>query len=847
MHVMPKKYSLMVKLSVLVTFAVLLMLAILGFYFDDFLRQRFLDDTQQRMLRGYQRLSYNLKNTERELLDGIAFIKDDEKTIASIELINNYQDKNNYNTFLIDEEKKAVASELLSRVKLSFNSDIALYDQNEELIAYVQKENGKYRLNYISFESGERKVHSRYEQHEDYAVADQVQQNENISFLHKNYYSAGQLQRGSVITYHRAGDNLVIKSHQSIFQSSTGRVVGHIEMSNILGKEYFEQLSRDIALDIGAFFDAKYESQARLLNDRWDIPALNIAESEQEYLGALKKEISSGAVYFVARLDKAALNAVLNESRTQFLILLILVAATTLLLMRYVIRSSLQRPLAALMAQIRKIERQDYSSSAAVATGDELQEISQNVNQLALAVQERENLLEQSRSEQEYLSGHDSLTDLPNRRLFAQRLQESLDSARRNHSQLAILFLDLDQFKLVNDTLGHDVGDELLVQVTHRLVSDGGATQTLARIGGDEFNILVEGVQDISELRAIVERYLAIFHAPFRCNGMELSISASIGVAIYPKDGEDSVTLIKHADLAMYKSKDKGRNNYSFYSDDLSEHVQKRADMTQALKQAIESGKQFELYYQPKIAVATGRIHAIEALIRWHSPDYGDVQPGRFIALAEETGLIVPIGQWVLQQGCLDFVRLGQEGILLDHVSINVSNVQLRNDDMMAVLKQALESTGISPTQVELEITESYIASDVSNAILLLQSFRNMGVSLAIDDFGTGYSSMSYLKKLPVTRVKIDKSFVDGLPHNKDSVTLTRAVIALAKNFELAVTAEGVELEEQRLFLEQEQCDEIQGYFYAKPMSLNDLKAYCRATRPGEQNNVIHFSGATQK
>lgn len=847
MRLMPQKYSLMVKLSVLVTFAVLLMLGILGLYFDDFLRQRFLDDTQQRMLRGYQRLSYNLKNTERELLDGIAFIKDDERTIASVELINNYQDKNNYNTFLIDEEKKAVAAELLNRVKLSFNSDIALYDQNEELIAYVQKENGKYRLNYISFEGGERKIYSRYEQHEEYAAANQVQQSENISLLHKNYYSVGQLQRGSVITYHRAGDNLVIKSHQSIFQSHTGRVVGHIEMSNILGKEYFEQLSRDIAIDISASFDAKYESQARPLNNRWDIPALNIAESEQEYLGALKKEIASGAVYFVARLDKAALNAVLNESRTQFLILLILVAATTLLLMRYVIRSSLQRPLAALMAQIRKIERQDYSSSAAVATGDELQEISQNVNQLALAVQERENLLEQSRSEQEYLSGHDSLTDLPNRRLFAQRLRESLDSARRNHSQLAILFLDLDQFKLVNDTLGHDVGDELLVQVTHRLVSDGGATQTLARIGGDEFNILVEGVQDIAELRTIVERYLAIFHAPFRCDGMELSISASIGVAIYPKDGEDSVTLIKHADLAMYKSKDKGRNNYSFYSDDLSEYVQKRADMTQALKQAIDSGNQFELYYQPKIAVATGHIHAIEALIRWHSPDYGDVQPGRFIPLAEETGLIVPIGQWVLQQGCRDFVRLEQEGILLDHVSINVSNVQLRNDDMMAVLKHALESTGISPVQVELEITESYIASDVSNAILLLQAFRSMGVSLAIDDFGTGYSSMSYLKKLPVTRVKIDKSFVDGLPHNKDSVTLTRAVIALAKNFELAVTAEGVELEEQRLFLEQEQCDEIQGYFYAKPMNLDDLKAYYRATRPGEQNNVIHFSGTTQK
>ena len=841
-----KKYSLMVKLSALVVFAVLLVLAVLGFYFDDFLKQRFLDDTQQRMLRGYQRLAYNLKNTERELHEGIAFIKDDERMIASIELINNYQDKNNYNAFLIDEEKKIIASELLNRVKLSFNSDIALYDQNGELIAYVLKKDEGYQLNFISFEGGERKNYSRYEAYGMYRAAELPPQEGNVTFLHKNYYSPGQIQRGSVVTYHRLGDDVVIKSHQSIYQGDTGRIIGHIELSNILDMGYFEQLSRDFALDISASFDTKYESQSRRLSEEWDIPVLDITQNDQEYLGVLRKEISSGAVYFVAKLDKAALNAVLNESRAQFFMLLIFVAVTTLLLMRYVIRRSLENPLAALMAQIRKIERQDYSTSPPVATGDELQDISQNVNQLALAVQERENLLEQSKNEQEYLSGHDALTNLPNRRFFAQRLQHSLESARHNHAQLAILFLDLDQFKLINDTLGHDVGDELLVQVANRLITDGCTTQTLARIGGDEFNILVEGVQDVFELRSIIERYLALFHAPFFCDGMELSISASIGVAIYPKDGADSVTLIKHADLAMYKSKDKGRNNFSFYSDDLSEHVQQRADMTHALKLAIESGNQFELHYQPKIAVATGRINAIEALIRWHSPDYGYVQPGQFITLAEETGLIVPIGQWVLQQGCRDFVGLRQEGILLDHVSINVSNVQLRNDDMMETLKQAIDSSGISPMQVELEITESYIASDVNNAILLLQAFRGMGVGLAIDDFGTGYSSMSYLKKLPVTRVKIDKSFVDGLPHNKDSVTLTRAVIALARNFELAVTAEGVEQEEQRLFLEQERCDEIQGYFYAKPMPLGELKEYCRANSGG-QDNVIHLPGATHK
>lgn len=841
MPLIHKQYSLTVKLPALVIFAVLLVLAILGLYFDDFLRQRFFDDTQQRMSRGYQRLAYNLKNTEKVLLDGISFIKDDDGTIASIELINNYQDKNNYNAFLIDEEKKRLATELLSRVKLSFNSDIALYDKNGELIAYVLQENGKYRLSFISFSGGEQKVYSRYEQHEEYQLAADSARSESISFLHKNYYSSGQIQQGSVITYHQMGQDFVIKSHQSIYRADAGQVIGHIEMSNILDKQYFEQLSRDIGINIHASFDVKYERQAQALNEQWDIPALEIVESDQEYLGVLKKGLSSGAVYFVAELDKAPLHAVLNKNRAQFFLLLVILAAATLLLMRYVIRRSLELPLNMLMGQIHKIEQQDYSRSVQLSTGDELQDISMSVNQLAQAVQEREALLEQAKLEQEYLSNHDTLTNLYNRRFFAQRLQNALEAAKSDNSQLALLFLDLDQFKLVNDTLGHDIGDALLVQVANRLTSNGGTTQTLARIGGDEFNVLIEGVQDTSELESIVEAYLKLFHAPFVCEGMELSISASIGIALYPKDGKDCVTLIKNADLAMYKSKDKGRNNYSFYSDDLAEYAQQRSDMAQALKSAIESGDQFELYYQPKTSVATGQIVAVEALIRWRSPALGNVPPVRFIGLAEETGLIIPIGKWVLEQGCRDFVLLQKEGIRLESISINVSNVQLRNDDMMGVLKQVIDSSGISPAQLELEITESYIASDVSGAILRLQAVRDMGIGLAIDDFGTGYSSMSYLNKLPVTRIKIDKSFVDGLPHNKDSVTLTRTVMALARNFGLATTAEGVERQEQLDFLVQEGCDEIQGYFYAKPMPLDELKAYYRSSTGRGADNLIHL------
>jgi diguanylate cyclase (GGDEF)-like protein len=849
MNMPGRKFSLMARLSVLVTFAVLLVLTVLGFYFDGFLKDRFLDDTQQRMQRGYQRLAYNLKEIERELRDGISFIKTDEKFIASIDLINNYQDKNNYNASLIDEEKKSVAVELLSRVKLSFNSDIALYDQHGELIAYVVKDEGGYQLNFFSYEGGAQKLYRRYEQHTVYSPGQLPQPGGNIALLHTNYYSDGQLQRGSVITYHRLGENVVIKSHQSIFQGNTGKVIAHIEMSNILNKEYFARMSRDIDLDVKPSFDAQYQVKASLLNEDWDVPALSILQNDLEYLGVLGKGLNQGAVYFIARLDKSVLNGVLNDSRRQLFLLLILVAVATLLLMRFVIRRSIEVPLAGLMGQIRKIEKQDYSSSVPLDTGDELQDISQSVNQLAFAVQEREQLLQQARNEQEYLSNHDALTGLPNRRYFSRRLQQALDRAKSKHAQMAILFLDLDQFKLVNDTLGHDVGDLLLAEVAKRLQPYGETGLTLARIGGDEFNVLFEDVLDVKELKVSVEKFLTLFQEPFDCAGLALNISASIGVALYPKDGEDSVTLIKHADLAMYKSKDKGRNNYSFYSDDLAEFIQKRADMTHAMKLAIDAGDQFELYYQPKISTVTHRITSVEALIRWDRPGYGKVSPVHFIPLAEETGLIVPIGKWVLEQGCRDFVALQREGIVLEHVSLNVSNVQLRNDDMMAVLRNVIEMSGISAHQIELEITESYIANDVNQAIAVLQSLRDMGICLAIDDFGTGYSSMSYLKKLPVTRIKIDKSFVDGLPHNKDSVTLTRAVVALAKNFGLSITAEGVEQEEQLKFLEHELCDEIQGYYYAKPMPLSDLRVYCRASKQGisGSGNIFHLSGSAHK
>jgi diguanylate cyclase (GGDEF)-like protein len=824
-----KRYSLTAKFSLLITATVILVLAALGFYFDAFLKQNFLDTTQTRMQHGYVRLANKLHGIESQLQEGTAFVKTDESMIASVDLINNYQDKTHYNASLLDEEKKVIVQALLNRVKLSFNSDIALYDQNEELIAYVTREDSGYLLNFISFAGGERRIYQRYEYERDFRIGPPTPA-PNIAITHVSYYELSQLFKNSIVTYLRLNDDVVIKSHQSLFAGNSGRVVAHIELSNILNKAYFEKLSQDLDLDIRGSFDQRLENQATLLGEELKPGTLKIVQSDEDYVSAMKIVGPQGPIYFVARLDKTSLNAALNENRRQLAILLILVAAATLLLMRFIINSSLARPLARLMAQIRKIEQQDYSTTEPLDTGDELEAISSNVNELAVRVKEREASLERSKSEHEFLSNHDALTNLPNRRVFSERLQHALTIARRNRDQVAIFFLDLDQFKLVNDTLGHDVGDDLLQRVSERLQQNIRATDTLARIGGDEFNVLIEGIHDVSELVSIVAKYVALFHAPFRCGANDIRITVSIGAAIYPKDGEDSVTLIKNADLAMYKAKESGRNSYRFFSDDLSARIKERAEMTHALKLAVESENQFELYYQPKVSATTRKVVSIEALVRWHSPDLGTVSPASFIPLAEETGLIRAIGDWVMQQSCHDFVQLLESGAVLEHVSINVSNVQLRDNETMAVLKRAIKSSGIKPTQIELEITESYIATDVAHAIKQLQDFRQMGVTLAIDDFGTGYSSISYLQKLPVTRLKIDKSFVDGVPHDTDSVAITRSIISLAKNLGLAITAEGVEREEQLHFLEKEKCDEIQGYYYAKPMPLQQLMEFCRPT-----------------
>ena len=824
--------NLTTKLALLVMLSVSLVLLALGVYFDIFLRQNFLAVTSQRMQHAYQRLGYNLTQIEEGLREGASFAKTDERLVASVDLINRYQDKSHYNTFLIDEEKKTLAAELLDRVKLSMNSEIAIYDARGELIAYASQGRDGYQLGYVSFDGGRSRVMNRHERYADFQPG-KLPELGTVHADHVVFYPNEPIQQNGNVVYQRLGDSLAISNHQNVFESRSGRVIAHLEIVRNLDAAYFAQISREMDIGLSQSFDYESPAQAGLLESKEALAALSIAPLGDHYVGVMKKDILNGQVYFSVEVDRAQHNAVINTHRYRFLFLMVLVAVLLLLLMRVVIQRSLAQPLGKLMEQIRSVERGEYALLPPVETGDELQEISVSVNKLAAAVAEREGSLERARNEQEYLSNHDSLTGLPNRRYFANRLEHALDLARRNRTELAVFFMDLDQFRQVNDTLGHGVGDELLIQIGARLRSSFQGNDTLARIGGDEFNVLLENVQNIAQVESALSRYLNLFYEPFTCGPHEISTTVSIGVAQYPKDGADSVTLLKHADLAVYKAKESGRDKYSFFSEDLAKRANQRAETIHSLNVALEAGDQFTLYYQPKVSAATGRVVSAEALIRWNCPGFGMVPPLEFIPLAEETGHILAIGEWVIHRGCKDLVAMQGAGIELAHLSMNVSNVQMRGHELDKILQRAIADSGLRASLIELEITESYVANDLAQAIVTLSGYRAIGLQLAIDDFGTGYSSMSYLQKLPFTRMKIDKSFIDGLPYDHDSVSITRAILGLAKNFGLAVTAEGVERIEQLQFLQQEGCDEIQGYYFAKPMPLDNFIAFCKGNLLG--------------
>lgn len=423
-----------------------------------------------------------------------------------------------------------------------------------------------------------------------------------------------------------------------------------------------------------------------------------------------------------------------------------------------------------------------------------------------------------------FLANHDPLTGLLNRVQFHSRLSQALASVRRHETRLALMFLDLDRFKLINDTLGHKIGDQLLQAVSDRLKRSIRPNDILARLGGDEFVILLTDIKLVEDIARIAQKTIDLLTQPFSIEGNDIVVTASIGISVYPDDGETSQILLMNADTAMYLAKERGKNNYQFYMMEMTERSLERMTIERGLRQALtHSG--LKLHYQPQIDSKTGRGVSVEALLRWQHPEWGLVFPDRFISVAEETGLIVPIGAWVLRTACTQAKAWQGNGGPFTHVSVNLSPRQFLEPDLFETIKEVLTETRLKPRFLELEITESAIMQDPEKTYRVLLQLHELGVRLSIDDFGTGYSSLTYLRQFPVHSVKIDRSFVLDVPGNKDCATMVRAIIALAHELRLQVTAEGVETEEQLAFLKTQHCDVIQGYLFSRPDTSEHLEA----------------------
>lgn len=453
-----------------------------------------------------------------------------------------------------------------------------------------------------------------------------------------------------------------------------------------------------------------------------------------------------------------------------------------------------------------------------------LQEANTHLVKAALAAQVQTEQIEKVRVELEHLAHHDALTNLPNRVLLRDRLIQAIEAAHRQGRQLGLMFMDIDRFKNINDSLGHAVGDQLLQSVAKRLLTSVRVSDTVSRQGGDEFVLLLPLIESRDGAELSAKKILTALTHPHDVGGHDLHITFSIGIAIYPDDGEDAETLLKHADIAMFYAKDSGRNNYKFFVQKMIDLAVERQSIEASLHLALKRNE-FVLHYQPKINLISGAIVGVEALIRWQHPQRGLLLPGHFVSIAEDCGLILPIGRWVLREACMQACAWRKAGLPDIIMAVNTSALEFRSEDFLDNVRATLKTTGLDPHLLEIELTESILMLDVESTNSMLHALSDMGIRLSIDDFGTGYSSLNYLRRFPINTLKIDQCFVNQLNTNRDDATIVQAVISMGKSLHQRVIAEGVETKEQYAFLLAENCDEGQGYYFGFPLAPQLLAA----------------------
>jgi diguanylate cyclase (GGDEF)-like protein len=436
--------------------------------------------------------------------------------------------------------------------------------------------------------------------------------------------------------------------------------------------------------------------------------------------------------------------------------------------------------------------------------------------------------LKASEAELEFLAHHDPLTRLPNRLLLLSRLEHAIGMARREDRQLALLMLDLDRFKDVNDSFGHVAGDELLQQVADKLTSRLRGVDTVCRLGGDEFTVLLEDIAHVEDAARLADTLIADLGEPWRLShGGEVRVGASVGISLFPEHGDTAAELLQQADAALYQAKAEGRGRFKYFSDALTRAARERIELEARLRRAI-GRNELRVFFQPQVEIGSGRMVGAEALVRWQDPEQGLIPPGRFIPVAEATGLIGAVGEWVLRETCRQGRRWLEAGLPPLTLAVNVSPHQFLNSDIAAVVADILAETGFPAAHLELELTESALMEREQEAVEVLNRLRTVGVRLAIDDFGTGYSSLAYLKRFPLDVLKIDKSFVDDIPHSADDMQIAATIVAMAHSLRLKVLAEGVETAEQLAFLQEQGCDYFQGYLKSPPLPVDAFERLSR-------------------
>jgi len=523
----------------------------------------------------------------------------------------------------------------------------------------------------------------------------------------------------------------------------------------------------------------------------------------------------------------------LKEYIISYLIYIIFMALiglglASLLLLK--LKNSITRPIFNLSKVMNTvIEKNDYSLRVNNSSTDEIGTLSLYFNNMLAHIQLNDKKLAHELSERykaeehlDKLAYYDLTTNLPNRHFFQKHLKNAVDIANSTSQKMVLLFLDLDNFKTVNDTLGHKVGDILLEQASSRLSNILRQNDHICRIGGDEFAIVIQGFDNLNNVSLIAQKCIDALSSPFVFEENKFFIGVSIGISICPDDATTANDLLVNADMAMYEAKLLGKNNFQFYSKKMNEAYSRKYQLANDLRRAVELN-QLELYYQPQVDAKKEKIIGAEALMRWHHPEKGMIPPDEFIPLAEESSLILSIGQWLIETACLQGQQIIDSGLNDITIAINISGVQIKDDDFYDIVSHALEESRFDPRKLEIELTESVLMDSTDLVIKKLKQLRLLGVSIAIDDFGTGYSSMNYLKVFPIGKLKIDKSFVFGLPESDEDTAITRAIIAMAHGLKLKVIAEGVEDQHQAEFLREQGCDAFQGYYYSRPLSFSDF------------------------